>query len=220
MDGTTVSMRTNLDKSPDVLRTYSLAVGKGISKPAFLGWHHGLSLLELLIVLAIAATLVSIALPGLDTIVDQQRSEAAARKLHRVLVRARSAAITHHEMVTLCRSADGLGCGGSWSERIVLFLDGDGDRQANEPEQILSVVDMDGSETSIFWRSFGNRQYLQFLPVGSTNNQNGSFTLCPKNGELRHARQLVISRTGRIRHARDSDGDGFVENSRGKPIRC
>lgn len=185
----------------------------------FLSWQRGLSLLESLLVLAIVAITAKLALPGLDDLLSQQRSDAAARRLHRVLVLARSAAVTRHEMVTVCRSMDGLKCGGSWSHGIAVFLDGDGDRQA-ESGQTLSFVDMIPSETRIYWRSFGNRQYLQFLPVGSTNNQNGSFTLCPNSGDLRHARQLVVSRTGRIRHARDRDGDGFVENSRGKPLRC
>lgn len=219
MDVITVSQRAGLDEFP-FLRAYSFDARNGCSKPALRGRQQGLGLLELLIVLAIVSIMASIALPGLDELVSQQRSEAAARKLHRALVMARSAAVTRHEMVTLCRTADGRKCGGSWSQRIALFLDGDGDRQANEPDQVLSVVDMGGSETHISWRSFGNRQYLQFLPVGSTNNQNGNFTLCPSSGDMRHARQLVISRTGRIRHARDSDGDGFVENSRGKPIQC
>lgn len=168
----------------------------------------------------IVAVMAKLALPGLGDLLSQQRSDAAARQLHRELVMARSAAVSRREMVTLCRSADGRSCGGSWEQGIAVFLDGDGDRQVDELHQVLSFIDMSGSDSQIYWRSFGNRQYLQFLPEGSTNNQNGSFTLCPKNGDLRHARQLVVSRTGRIRHARDSDGDGFVENSRGKPVRC
>lgn len=194
-------------------------VSKGRATREALRWQRGLSLLESLVVLIIVSVTASLALPGLGDLLGRQRSDAAARQLHRELALARSAAITRREMVTLCRSADGRKCGGSWSQGIAVFLDGDGDRQA-EPDQVLSFVDMSGSDAQIYWRSFGNRQYLQFLPVGSTNSQNGNFTLCPKSGDLRHARQLIVSRTGRIRHARDNDGDGFVEDSRGKPVRC
>jgi len=170
--------------------------------------------------MAIVAIMIRIALPGLDDLLARQRSDTAARQLHRVLVMARSAAITHGEMVTLCPSTDARQCGGTWSQGMILFLDGDADRQANEPGQILSYVDMGGSEARISWRAFPNRQYLQFLPVGSTNNQNGNFTLCPRSGDPTNVRQLIVSRTGRVRHARDTDGDGFVENSRGKPASC
>ena len=55
---------------------------------------------------------------------------------------------------------------------------------------------------------------------GFTNYQNGNFTYCPPDGDLRFARQLVINVQGRVRMGHDTDGDGIVEDRRGKDVRC
>jgi len=57
-------------------------------------------------------------------------------------------------------------------------------------------------------------------PRGTTNYQNGNFTWCPANGDPLMIRQVVVSLTGRTRFAKDSDGDGVVENSQGKEVEC
>ena len=73
---------------------------------------------------------------------------------------------------------------------------------------------------SLSFNSFGNRQYLQFDGRGVTLFQNGNFTFCPDNGDTTLIRQLILSLTGRTRMALDTDGDGVVENSQGKPVTC
>ena len=57
-------------------------------------------------------------------------------------------------------------------------------------------------------------------PSGLTDWQNGNFLYCPQGGDPRFARQIVINAQARVRHARDSDGDGIVEDARGRPVTC
>lgn len=57
-------------------------------------------------------------------------------------------------------------------------------------------------------------------PRGTTNYQNGNFSFCPSNKNPALARQIIVSATGRTRYARDLDGDGIVENSKGQPLHC
>jgi len=49
------------------------------------------------------------------------------------------------------------------------------------------------------WKGFPNRSYLQMLSLGTTNNQNGTFTYLPKNGDLRLQKKLIINKVGRVR---------------------
>ena len=57
-------------------------------------------------------------------------------------------------------------------------------------------------------------------PMGFTRDQNGNFTWCPGNGDVRLARQLIVNAAGRLREALDSDGDGVREGANGRPIGC
>ena len=77
-----------------------------------------------------------------------------------------------------------------------------------------------GEGERFYWRSFRNRSYLMIRPSGLTDWQNGNFLYCPESGDPRLARQIVINAQARVRHARDSDGDGIVEDARGRAVVC
>lgn len=180
----------------------------------------GLTLLELLVALAIAAVLVTLAVPGMSEIVQHKRGDLVIRRLNQAIELARISAVSYGEVVTLCRSGDGQECGGSWEQGLLVFRDPDPDQRLTDDQQPVAYLDFGGSRGRIFWRAFGNRQYLQFTPLGFTRNQNGNFTYCPHGGDLRQARQLIVNRAGRTRRALDTDGDGIAEDSRGRPLRC
>ena len=180
----------------------------------------GLTLLELLVALTIAALLAALASPGWTELVQGKRGDLVIRRLNQAIELARISAVTFSEPVTLCRSRDGVECRGGWEDGVLVFRDPELDRLLEDEQQPLRYVDFGNSMGRIAWRAFGNRQYLQFTALGFTRNQNGSFTYCPDNGDLRHARQLIVNRTGRTRRAVDGDGDGIAEDSRGRPLRC
>lgn len=181
---------------------------------------HGLTLLELLVALSIAAVLVTLAVPGLSEMVQHKRGDLVIRRLNQAIELARISAVSYGEVVTLCRSGDGQECGGTWEQGLLVFRDPDADRRLVDDQQPVAYLDLGGSRGRIFWRAFGSRQYLQFTPLGFTRNQNGNFTYCPDAGDLRQARQLIVNRAGRTRRALDTDGDGIAEDSRGRPLRC
>lgn len=182
--------------------------------------QRAFTLSEMLITLAITGILIGMTFPGMESLHSRQQSKASSQLLFSALVLARNTAISHGHLVTVCRSADGLVCGGNWSQGVIVFTDTNGNRKIDNSDSLVSRVSTSGFRGRIYWRSFGNRQYVQFLPTGATRGQNGNFTLCPDSGFGEAAQQIVISRTGRIRYAVDSDGDGLVEDSRGKPVRC
>ncbi len=180
----------------------------------------GLSLLELLTALLILSTLLSISLPNFSETLLKKKGEVTLRKLASAIQLAKSSAIASGHLVTICRSSDGLSCGGEWRHGVILFTDENGDQGINDRDKLLGYVPFTETEGKLSFRAFQNKQYLQITSLGFTRSQNGNFTYCPDNGRPHLANQLILNRTARLRYAVDSNGDGIKEDSQGKPIRC
>jgi type IV fimbrial biogenesis protein FimT len=180
----------------------------------------GLSLLELLIVVLVLSALLGISLPNLSILMQKTQGELTLRKLANAIQFAKSSAITKNSIVTLCRSRDGIECGGEWRNGVLIFTDTNADREINGEDLLLRYITFPNAVGSINFRAFQNKQYLQLTSLGFTRNQNGNFTYCPDSGIATLASQLIINRTARVRFATDTNNDGLKENSRGKPIRC
>jgi len=180
----------------------------------------GFTLLELLFTLFTISILLGLALPGFQQLHRNTEMDIHARGLAQLLQLARVAAITRNSLVTLCRSVDGEGCSGQWEDGILVFVDYDGDRKIDSNDEVVRYHQFFGFDGEIDWRAFQNRQYLQITSTGFTRYQNGNFTLCPADGNLTYARQLIVNRSARVRFAQDSNADGIREDSQGRPLSC
>ncbi len=182
--------------------------------------QRGLSLIELLVCLAIMLMLMTTALPNGQNMMKRSQSTAAINWLLEAIVYARQAAILRNTLVTLCPGPVDGRCKGEWHDELVVFTDANGNRRIDRNDVILERFVNPAKGSTIRWRAFQNKQYLQMTGEGFTNYQNGNFTYCPPDGDLRFARQLVINVQGRVRMGHDTDGDGIVEDRRGKDVRC
>lgn len=180
----------------------------------------GLSLLELLVSLGVLSVLLGIALPDFSQLTQALSGDVTLRKLATAVQLSKMAAITNSTTVTLCRSIDGLSCGGSWQNGVIVFTDHNRNHIIDEEDSLIRHITFPNSNGSIRFRAFQNKQYLQITSLGITHNQNGNFTYCPASGDNKLARQLIVNRTARLRFAQDYDGDGTREDSRGRPLRC
>jgi type IV fimbrial biogenesis protein FimT len=182
--------------------------------------RSGFTLLELMITIATVGILVSMSMPNLGDMLQKNAAETVLNDLARTMTMARVSAVSHGQMVTLCRSADQKSCNGEWHNGMLVFLDHDSDRIVDTSDRILHVTSPATTPGTLKLRSFPNRQYLQFTPAGVINNQTGNFTWCPADNDARQAQQLIFNITGRVRFATDSDQDGLVEGADGTPLSC
>ena len=110
---------------------------------------------------------------------------------------ARSEALSQRNFVTLCRSTDGASCevdAGDWNTGFIVFLDDNGDRVVDDPNDqivISRISDADTLEVSYSggdWVQFDSRGYV-------AKGSQGRFTVCDERG-VQHARGLVVSAGG------------------------
>ena len=207
----------------------------------------GLTLVELLTTLAVAGILVAAASGGAAHLIGQHRASAAVNQMLGAVRFARHAAVAHRSSVTLC-PADGAQslqpgsargnpsqenssargnpsqerCGrrNTWHNGALVFLDRNANGRFDGSDVLLRRMPRLGEGERFYWRSFRNRSYLMIRPSGLTDWQNGNLLYCPASGDPRFARQIVINAQARVRHARDSDGDGIVEDAQGRAVDC
>ena len=189
----------------------------------------GLTLVELLITLAVAGILVAAASGGATQLIEQHRASAAVNQMLGAVRFARHAAVAHRSPATLC-PADGLRgnpsqaakCGrrNTWHNGALVFLDRNANGRFDGSDALLRRLPRLQAGDRFYWRSFRNRTYLMLRPSGLTDWQNGNLLYCPEGGDPKLARQIVINAQARVRHARDSDSDGIVEDTRGRAVKC
>jgi type IV fimbrial biogenesis protein FimT len=183
--------------------------------------HTGFTLIELLLCLSLLALLLgNYSYTSISQSLRRHDIDDAMLELDAAIRMGRLAAINENITVTFCRSDDGQHCQGSWNAGSILFTDGNGDHVLNGNDRLLFRFPPLKPAGTLTFNAFRNRQYLQLTSRGLTDSQNGNFTFCPADGDARFARQMIINVTGRTRMARDTNNDGIVEDSQGKPVQC
>lgn len=89
----------------------------------------GFTLVELVITVALAAIILSAAVPSFRTLIQNNRITAQVNEFVTALNLARSEAVKRGVSVRVCTSVDGASCAGSgdWQQGWIVFSDIDGD---------------------------------------------------------------------------------------------
>ena len=138
--------------------------------------------------------------------------------LAKVLRVSRTTAVNVNDKVTICPTDDNHKCISDWSAGYMSFIDKNGNRVLDADESILNIYTNKNDESNLSWKAFGHRKSIQWLETGITNHQNGTFYFCHEDATK--SRALIITKAGRIRYSKDSDGDSLHENASGEPLKC
>lgn len=165
----------------------------------------GMTLMELLVTLSIAAILLTVAIPAFDSMLQRNRFATLANDLLTNLHLSRSEATKRNSRVALCKSSDGVSCSGSghWGQGWIVFHDVNNNAQIDEGEEILRAHESIASNLVLK----GNtpvESYVSYAAMGGARLLSGAFqagtlTLCRESTEGGEAREIVISATGRPR---------------------
>lgn len=168
--------------------------------------QHGLTLIELLMVIALIGILMGIAAPSFSELLLNQRQISQLNTLVGQLNYARSEAIKQGQWLMVCKSPDGTSCtnSGDWDTGWMVFADQNRDRQRNGDEALL-YHHRPHAALSIRYAGFPSPNYVIYYP-GGTSLGNGTFTFCDSRG-AEQARAVILAKSGRLRRS-DLAADG------------
>lgn len=147
------------------------------------GPRSGFTLIELMVVIAVAAILLAIAVPSFTAMGLNSKLRSTANNLVASAYLARSEAIKLNTPVTLCSSGNGTTCGGDWREGWIITRGGE-------------VVQHQGAAPGGFLVE-GSRASISFQPSG-VGTDAASFTICRSRPSVGPVERVVsISSTGR-----------------------
>jgi type IV fimbrial biogenesis protein FimT len=166
----------------------------------------GLTILELLGVVALGSILFAVAVPSFTWMLRTNRLAAATNDLVGMLHYSRMEAVTRGRKVTLCKSSDGEQCAneGGFQQGWLVFVDENGNASHEADEEILRHVRLEDVGMTLQ----GNatvRDAITYSPAGAAVRTSGAFqagtlVMCMAP----EARRIILSRGGRVRIEADS----------------
>lgn len=160
----------------------------------------GLTLVELITAMAVAAIALGIGLPAFTTVMERVRAAAAYNSTTTALALARTAAVSKRRPVAVCPSANGLSCrhDGVWEDGWIVFLD---PARSGQPDGALSVLHrFDPLPQGLHLHATDGRRLVRYQPNGSAAGTNVSLRLCV---DQRHLGTVVVNNPGRARTSRE-----------------
>lgn len=177
------------------------ALGKRPSRALLaLSRHAGLTLMELLVALAVAAIVSSAAMPSLLSLLHKQQMRAALNDLQGAIALTRSLAIARGSVVLMAPQD----AGGAWEQGWTVFADANGNRRLDPGEERYAVQQALPQDLRLaaHFTSGTGAAYLAYNAAGRScqagNSQAARWgTLTLQAGA--HKRLVKINMLGRVR---------------------
>lgn len=159
----------------------------------------GMTLVELVTVIAIAAIVLVCSVPTFGRLAARTQTRIAEGQITRALQHARHAAIMRGTRVVLCPSADGQSCasGFAWHTGWITALDADHDGKPDAGAPLLAATGAVARNLKLV--TSAGREKIVFHPDGSAPGSNATFTIC--HGLQALGTAVIVSNVGRVRSA-------------------
>jgi type IV fimbrial biogenesis protein FimT len=176
---------------------------------------QGFTLLEMLIVVFVAALLFAIGVPSFRSLLADQRASSSINELVASFRLARSEAIKTARSVTVCKSDDGATCGDAgveWEQGWIVFVN----TTVGTPDTVdagdLIIRVSPRLPDNFTLRPTGDIDaFLSYRPTGSAGttaqNMNGTLTLCDAK-EYASERALNVTASGSTNVSHEAAYDG------------
>ena len=161
----------------------------------------------------IVGVILAMGVPNMQDFTRNSRVTGVANDLHASFYMARSESARSKDIITICASADGADCGGTFADGWIVFQDTNGDIRRDAGESILRSHAAIPTQLSI--STPGADDYFSFAPTGrGRGNVTGTppvstAAICDDRGNIIAAggnsagRVLVVTPLGRATVIRD-----------------
>lgn len=160
--------------------------------------QSGFTLIELMVTVAIAVLLTSLALPGFQSMLVGRRVDAAADMLVSDFRFARSEAIKRTNQVTICASSNGTSCTGAgalWRDGWIVFVDENAGGTVDGNDIVMRVQEALTGISAIAASDGTARANFVFQSTGLTQSASQTFIVTPSTGS--GVRLICVSNKGR-----------------------
>ncbi|MBT8048167.1 MAG: hypothetical protein HKN57_14630 [Xanthomonadales bacterium] len=153
--------------------------------------HHGLlglTVLEMIIILAAIAIVITIAVPGSNVLLAKYHLKSASGEIFTALQLAQAEAAARSSTVVVCPSSNGQSCrkDGNWNLGWLVFSDGNGNGQPDEIERIRSF---DAPKQDVQVTAMGavktRAAFTLTGLVADHDESSGQFEICLKESDSR-----------------------------------
>jgi type IV fimbrial biogenesis protein FimT len=166
--------------------------------------RNGFTLLEMLVVIAVAAILVTLSLPSWHHFVERTQVTTQINELLGQIRYARSEAVRRGKRVVICKSKNQTQCTDGdedWDRGWIVFVDADGNSTLKVDKEDILLQHRRSRESTILRANRGN---FSLKPIGTATS--GTWTLCPKHDGVQ-ARAIIINGVGRARVSNRDSGN-------------
>lgn len=184
--------------------------------------NRGLSLIEVLIVMAIAAILLGVGVPNMQSFIVNNRLASVTHEFYTALQLARSEAVRRGAQITLVHN--GAAGSGNWGAGWTMFVDTNRNAALDAGEETLRA----GAPLAAPLTLYGSANFANFIAFDAngrlTTAGGGVFVVCQganlaESGQSR-SRAVLVNGAGRVRFGVDSNNDGIPEKDTGPVASC